>query len=407
MSSASRRSSLILEPLKGLGVAALLVVMMLWLSGTFVEKVEPGPPAAKPPPPALKTQRVELKNFPLILEQAGSVRTRNEAQVSSRIMAQVREISVREGQEVKGPESQAGEGATVLARLDDRDIQARLRQAQSQLQGVEKAAQSARSKLQAAKAQLEAAKAQAVQAEEDFRRIQQLFQDKAATGQQLDHARAQKAMAEARERAAKEEVEAVQAELQRIEAQRREVEAAVAEARVMLSHTWIQAPFSGKVTRKLVDVGDMVGPGKPLFILETSSEPELHAVVSESLLPALRIAQRLEVQVDSLDRTLEGSVREITPAADPATRTVLVKVSLPAEQGLISGLFGRIRIPFGTYQALVVPSRAVRQVGQLHLVDVKGREGHPERRFVSLGNLQGELVEVLSGLQEGEEVVLP
>lgn len=407
MSGASRKASIILQPLKGLGVAALLVLMMLWLSGAFVEKVEPGLPAAKPPPPALRTQKVELRSFPLMLEQVGSVRTRNTAQVSSRIMAQVTEILVREGQEVKGPESQSEQGATVLARLDDRDIQTRLRQAQSQLQGAERAAQVARSRLQGAKAQLEAARAQAVEAEEDFRRIQQLYQDRAATGQQLDRARAQKATAQARERAAKEEVEAVQAELQRIEAQKGEAQAAVAEARVMLSHTIILAPFSGRVTRKLVEVGDMVAPGKPLFILETSSEPELHAVVSESLLPALEVGQRLEVQVDSLDRTLEGSVREITPAADPATRTVMVKVSLPKGQGLISGLFGRIRIPFGTYQALVVPRGAVRQVGQLHLVDVKGPDGHPERRFVSLGNLQGELVEILSGLQEGEEVVLP
>ncbi|MEJ5376649.1 MAG: efflux RND transporter periplasmic adaptor subunit [bacterium] len=406
MSQDSRWKSAILEPLKGLGVAALLVVMMLWLSGAFVEKVEPGPPVPKAPPPPLKTQRVELRSFPLILEQMGSLRTRNEAQVSSRIMAQVKEVHVREGQEVTGPDSQ-GEGATVLAKLDDRDIQARLRQAQSQLQAVERALPSARSRLQAARAQLEAAKAQAVQTEGDFRRIQQLYQDRAATGQQLEHARAQKEVAEARQRAALEEVQALQAEIHRIEAQRQEAEAAVAEARVMLSHTRIQAPFSGKVVRKLVEVGDMVTPGRPLFILETSSQPELHAVVSESLLPSLRVGQSLEVQVDSLDRTLQGMVREITPSADPTTRTVLVKVSLQPGEGLMSGLFGRIRVPFGSYQALVVPWPAVRQVGQLHLVDVKGPDGHPERRFVTLGNLQGELMEILSGLKEGEEVVLP
>ena len=406
MSQASRMRSLLLEPLKGIGVAALLVLTMLWLSGAFVEKVEPGPPAPVPPAPQLQTQRVEARVFPLILEQVGSLRTRNEAQVSSRIMAQVREIPVREGDEVSGPDPQ-GKGATVLARLDDRDIQARLRQAQSQLQGVERAAQSLRSRLQAARAQVEAAAAQALQAQEDFKRIQQLHQERAATGQQLDHARAQKSMAEARQRAAMEEVQAIQAEIQRIEAQRGEAEAGLAEARVMLSHTTIQAPFSGRVTRKLVEVGDMVAPGRPLFLLETSSEPELHAVVSESLLPVLRVGQRLEVKVDSLDRTLEGLVREITPTADPATRTVLVKVTLGAQEGLVSGLFGRMRIPSGTYRALVVPSRSVRQVGQLQLVEVRGPDGHPQRRFVTLGNTHGDLVEVLSGLQEGEEVVLP
>lgn len=406
MSHGPRTKSLILEPLKGLSVAALLILMMFWLSGGFVKKVEPGTPAPKPPPPALTSQKVELRSFPLILEQVGSVRTRNEAQVSSRIMAQVREILVREGDQVRGPDL-SGQGATVLAKLDDRDIQARLRRAQSQLQAVEKAAHSMRSRLQAAKAQVEAAKAQAVQAEGDLRRIEQLHRDRAATGQQLDHARAQKAVAQAREQAALQEVQAVESEIQRTEAQRREAEAALSEAMVMLSHASIQAPFSGRVTRKLVDVGDMVAPGKPIFIMETSSEPELHAVVSESLLPVIGLGQRLEVQVDSVERTLEGTVREITPSADPATRTILVKVALPAQDGLVSGLFGRIRIPSGTYQALVVPARSVRQVGQLHLVDVRGADGHPDRRFVILGKVHGEVVEVLSGLREGEEVVLP
>ncbi len=406
MSRGSRARGLALGPLKGLGVAALLVVMMLWLSGAFVDKVEPGPPLAKPPPPDLKTQRVQLQAFPMLLEQVGTVRTRKEAQVSSRIMAQVREVLVREGDEVKGPDPR-GQGATILARLDDRDIQARLRQAQSQLQAVEKAVHSMRSRLQAARAQVEAAKAQARQAEADLGRIEQLHKERAATGQQLDHAKAQKSVAEARHHAALQEVQALEAEIQRTEAQRAEVEAAVTEARVMLSHTSIQAPFSGRVTRKLVDVGDMVAPGRPLFIIETSSEPELHAVVSESLLPVIKVGQRLEVQVDSLERTLDGTVREITPSADASTRTILVKVALPARDGLVSGLFGRLRIPSGTYQALVVPAKAVRQVGQLHLVDVRGPDGHPERRFVIIGGAHGDTVEVLSGLREGEEVVLP
>lgn len=405
MSSGANAGRLTLEFLKGLALTALLVMTMLWLSGAFVDKVQPRTPSATPAPPSLVTHRVEMRSFPLMIEQMGTVRTRTEAQVSSRIMAQVREILVREGDEVRGPDAQ-GQGATILARLDDRDIQARLRQAESQLQAVGRARRAAQSKLEAARAQVEAAKASMDQAKSDYGRMEQLHKERAATGQQLDQARAHRDMTQARHRAALQEAQAVEAEIQRIDAQRAELEAGLQEARVMLSHTVIQAPFSGRVTRKLVEVGDLVVPGRPILVLESPSHPELHAVVSESLLPSLRLGQVLTVQVDSLGRTMDGRLLEIVPSADPTTRTLLVKVGLEPQPDLVSGLFGRVRIPAGTYQALVVPASAVRAVGQLHLVDVKGPDGHPERRFVTLGNPQGEMIEVLSGLKEGEEVVL-
>jgi multidrug efflux pump subunit AcrA (membrane-fusion protein) len=98
-------------------------------------------------------------------------------------------------------------------------------------------------------------------------------------------------------------------------------------------------------------------------------------------------------------------VREILPQADPLTRTILVKVDLPKDAGLVSGLFGRLRVPIGDYSTLVVASSAIRQSGQLYLVQVLEEPGVPARRFVQIGPEHGPLVEVLSGVQEGDEVV--
>ena len=64
-------------------------------------------------------------------------------------------------------------------------------------------------------------------------------------------------------------------------------------------------------------------------------------------------------------------------------------------------------MPYGKYEALVAPKEAVREVGQLYLVNVLDHEGYPQRRFVTLGKDHGDLVEILSGLNEGEEVVFP
>jgi RND family efflux transporter MFP subunit len=175
----------------------------------------------------------------------------------------------------------------------------------------------------------------------------------------------------------------------------------------MLSYTTIEAPFSGRLVRKTVDAGDMVMPGQPLFVIETSTEPELHAVVAESLVAAMKLDQKLDVRIDAIGQTLQGTVREIVPQADPRTRTLLVKIALPPQPGLVSGQFGRLGVPTGTYQAMVIPARAVRQVGQLQLVDVIDAQGVPHRRFVTLGRPHDDLVEVLSGLKPGEQVVIP
>lgn len=390
---------------KGLGVLVLLILIMMWLAGAFVSKVKPGSPEARQKPQKLNTVRVEKTAYPLVIDQVGSLRAQNEAEVSSRIMAQVKEILVREGERVAG--SDQNSTPTVLARLDDRDIQAKLKQAQSQSLAMDRAIEVARAKVAAAKAQAESARASKENAASDYRRYQELKRSQAATGQQLDRVRTQNDIAQARAAAALEELQAAQGEISRAKAQKEQAEAAISEAKAMLSYTVIQAPFTGQVVRKMINVGDMTSPGKPLFFLETPSRPELHAALSESLIQYLKTGQELEVRIDALDLTLKGKVREIVPQSDPSTRTVLVKVSLPPEKRLVNGLFGRLRIPYGRYDALVIPAGAVSEIGQLSMVEVLDPEGYPQRRFVTLGEHHGNLVEVLSGIKEGEEVVIP
>jgi multidrug efflux pump subunit AcrA (membrane-fusion protein) len=394
------------EVAKGLGVLALLVLLMVWLAGAFVKKIEPGPATPRTEAPRLSTQKVQRQVYPLLLAQMGTVRARTEAMVSSRIMAQVKDILVKEGETVLGSEEK-GSVVTVLALLQDADIKARLLQAEAQSEALERGIEAARARLGAARAQVEGAHANREKALTDYRRSEDLRRNEAATGQQVEHAKAQKDSAEATYLAAIQEVRAGESEVKRLQAQRDQAEAAVAEARIMLGYTVIRAPFTGKVVRKLVNIGDMASPAQPLFMLETASHMELHAFLSESLIPRIALGQELEVRIDALDRTFPGVVREIVPKSDPTTRTVSVKVTLPPDAGLVNGLFGRLSVPYGTYEALVVPRQTVREVGQLMLVEVVGSDGHPQRRFVTLGQAHDGLVEVLSGLQENEAVVVP
>ena len=391
---------------KGLGLVLLLVVMMMWLSGTFMDKVEPGPPVKLPRPPKPRTAKVESRVFPLFLEQVGNLRAMTEARVSSRIMAQVKEVLVHERDHVSGGNGPT-ESATLMARLDDRDIKAKLRQARSQVVAMKRAIDAAREKVGAAKSQVEAARANLKRAAADLKRYEDLHRRHAATGQQLQNIRTQKEVAAARLAGARQEVKAAQREIERIQAQMAEAQAAVTSARVTLSYTEIRAPFTGLVVKKMVDVGDMAVPGQPLFLLEIPCRPELRAFVSDSLIPRLRVGQELNVHIDALNRDFKGTIREIAPKSDPATRTVVVKVSLPPDEDLVNGLFGRLAVPYGEYETLVVPVKAIRKVGQLNLVEVLDPEGYPHRRFVTLGRRHEGVVDVLSGLKRGEEVVIP
>jgi len=399
-------------PLWGIGkvllLMAILVVMMLWLSGTFIEKIRADTRVATKTTSAaaVKSQPVETQVFPLLVDQVGTVQTRTRAEVAGRIMAQAREVVVHEGQIVTGPEVGKDGGATVLARLDSRDVEAKLSQAQTQVTAAEKALAGAMAQLAAAEAQRQVTEAQATQALTDFKRMEGLAASGAATTQQLDHARAQKDVAEAQVRAAAQQVVAVRSDTARLEAQKEQAIAAVREAQVMLSFTTIEAPFSGRVVRKTVDAGDMVMPGQPLFTIEKSAEPEFHAIVAESLVAGVKLDQKVEVRIGALQQTLQGTVREIVPQADPRTRTLLVKIALPPQADLVSGQFGTLAVPTGTYQALVIPARAVRHVGQLQLVDIVDNKGVPHRRFVTLGRPHGDLVEVLSGLKPTERVAV-
>ena len=387
-------------------LTAFLAFLILWLSGSFREKVQPGPPAPRPAPEDVKTWLVEQRTYPLVLEQVGTVETETEAGIASRIMAQVLEVSVQEGDPVTGP-GEGGAGGTVLARLDDRDIRARLETVLSRATALDRGIAAAKARLEGIRAQGEAAAASLRQARSDHERYKDLHENRAATGQQFEQARARFEVAQARVRESVQGEQAARKEIEQLEARKTEVEAAASETRVQLSHTVLRAPFSGRIAQKSVEAGSMVAPGQVLFLLEIPRRIELEAVASESVIARIRPEMKLDVRVDALQRTFEGTVRRILPRADPATRTFTVKIALPEDPALAAGLFGRVLVPAGQYEALVVPVSAVREVGQLRLVRVPGEDGHPRRRFVTLGQRHGTVVEVLSGLAEKERVVVP
>ena len=226
-------------------------------------------------------------------------------------------------------------------------------------------------------AKVDQAKAVLDQARRDFARQEKLIATNATTRQEFDAAQA------------------------RVEVG----EAAVSEAETMMSYARVTAPFDGVVTRKLADVGDLAMPGKPLLEIEAPTDLRFEADLPEALLASVKLGAKMNVNVSSVNKPLEAVVSEIAPVADPVSRTFQVKLDLPDADGLRTGQFGRVSVPVTEVMLLLVPKTAVIKRGQMEFVFVVS-EGKAALRLVKTGKSINGQVEILSGLEEGEQVVI-
>lgn len=196
-----------------------------------------------------------------------------------------------------------------------------------------------------------------------------------------------------------------QAEYDNAQAKARVASAAVAEAETMLGYTKVTAPFAGVITRKHADVGDLATPGKPLLEMEDSRALRLEADVPEAVVGKVSLGDKLAVRISAMEETVEGVVSEIAPAADSSSRTFLVKLDLPSAPELRAGQFGRVAMPVGETSSLRVPASVVVVRGQMEIVFVVN-QGAAQLRLIKTGKRVGGEVEVVSGLEAGEKVVI-
>jgi RND family efflux transporter MFP subunit len=186
-----------------------------------------------------------------------------------------------------------------------------------------------------------------------------------------------------------------ESQLAMAEATLREVETAAGYARIV-------APFDGVVVARSVDPGDLAAPGMPLLVVESAGPREVVLAAGVEIAQGLRAGQT--VPVTSRDgRTTDGRIRAIAGGADPATRTVDVRVAVPDDWP--SGVSVTAFLPAGMRAGVSVPAAAIVRRGQLTGVRVV-TEGGVVLRWVRLGRTLGDRVEVLSGLEVGERVAL-
>ncbi len=168
-----------------------------------------------------------------------------------------------------------------------------------------------------------------------------------------------------------------------------------------------RSPVTGTVLKKNVIEGQYVKEGDELYLLADLSDIWLYVSVYEYELGAVRAGQSVTASVASFPgRAFEGRITFVDPVVDPASRTARLRVELPnADRSLRPGMFANAELKVAAGTKLAVPKSAVLDTGVRQLVYVKMGETTFQPREVKVGAVAGDVVEVVSGLHEGEEVV--
>lgn len=349
-----------------LGTAAILLFLNVLGCSSERETVSAAPETVS----NVSVVSAQAVVVPDVVEAVGTLRAAETSQLAAQMMGNIVEIRAREGDRV-----QRGQ---VLAVIDEAQPRAALDRATA----GELVAQQ----------ESTASESDFALAEATFKRYQTLYDRKSVSPQEFDEIKARYQGSQAR----REMAYAGQAQ----------AKAVLQQAHTALSYTRIVAPFDGVITEKKADVGTLASPGMQVFTVEDLRRHRLEASVNESDLRYVRQGQQVPVLVDALgDRQLKGKVVEIVPTADPASRSFVVKVELPSDPSLRSGLFGRAEFARGERSALLIPRTAVVEHGQLQGIYVLDQNKVAGLRYITLGRPSAGQVEVLAGLQTGETFV--
>jgi len=318
-------------------------------------------PAPKPVAPAavqVPTATVEIRDIALTTTAEAVIEAVRQSTVSAQIAGRIVDLRFDVGDFVKKGE--------VIARIDERAV------TQAEAASV---------------AQVREAQAALANARAQFERAKQLLAQKFISQAALDQAEAAYKAAQAR----------VSALL-----------AGAGAAATERSFATIVAPYSGVVSARHVELGEMATPGRPLLTGFDPSTLRVVATVPQAQVAAIQALGKARIEVPSLGRWVDVKSMTLVPAADPRTHTTQVRLELPADvRGVYPGVYARAHFVIGSAPRLLVPRAAVLNRSEVTAVYVVDEQGRPHLRQVRLGSAGDESsIEVLAGLKPGERVAL-
>lgn len=365
--------------------------VLLFLSGCKRESHEQDAAAVTPVAPVASVVRAPLATS---FHAAGVFVPFQEVELHAKVAGYIRHIHVDIGDRVRQGE--------VLATLDVPELNAQVTGAEAGVRQSKEQITRARSEVLRAQADYDAVKTAA-------ERLQQVSSAKPGliAQQELDNALAKERAGAAQVDAAKAAQSAMQQQLGVSQASHQQVSA-------MADYSRITAPFSGIVTWRYADTGALIQAGTsnsgsaPVVKIAQVDTLRLRLPVPASLAPFVHVGDLAQVRVDALNRTFSGSVTRSTGALDAATRSMQVEIDLPNRDGSLSpGMYADVSLNIQrTGDALVVPIQAVDQSGAQPFVLLVNSANKIEKRAVRTGVATANRIEILSGVQQGNRVIV-
>ncbi|MBA6151348.1 efflux RND transporter periplasmic adaptor subunit [Gelidibacter maritimus] len=294
------------------------------------------------------------------LSVSGKIQATNSADLSTRMMGYVNNVHVNVGDKVRKGQ--------LLVSINNADLQAKQAQVNA---GITEATVAFNN------------------AKKDYNRFQSLFESASASQKEMDDMTANYEMAKAR--------------LESANQMKNEINA-------QFAYSNITAPFSGIVTSKNIETGDMANPGVPLISIETPGEFEVIASVPETEISQIKKNTEVSVMVKSINETLKGTVTEVSSSAKNTGGQYLVKIALDkTKANILSGMFVTVQFPIekkASTELVLVPTEAIITNGQLTGVYTISQSNTAILRWLRLGRTFGDQVEVLSGLSADESYIV-
>lgn len=306
----------------------------------------------------LATAPVQVREVEQTYSIDGVVEATRQSTVSAQISGRVKGIYFDVGDRVSKGQ--------VILRIDEREATQALAGSKAQQSQAEAALQNARL---------------------NYERSQQLFEQKFISQAALDKAKSDYEVAKAQAAASA---------------------AGAEQSALMQSYTAVIAPYSGVVSARMVEMGEMVTVGKPLMTGFDPSQLRVIASVPQDKLKDIGSHPGVTVEVPSLSRWIKAASVTVQPSADIRTHSTQVRVDLPSNQpGVYPGMFVRTHFVVGKEKKMLIPASAVVRHSEVVAVYVVDDKGAPHLRQVRLGetNEQNE-IEVMAGLNVGERVAI-
>lgn len=291
---------------------------------------------------------------------SGQVTSKETAVISTRVMGFVTSFKVKVGDKV-----QKGQ---LLATISNGDILAKRAQGQAMLTEAEAALKDAR---------------------KDYERFEELYEQKSASAKEFENATLHYNSIKAKTEAARQ--------------MKNEVDA-------MLIYTNLTAPFSGTVTQRNLDEGSMANPGMPILMIEQGGLYEVRASVSESDILRVKTGMTAELTIQSIGKKFSGKVLEVSTSSQYSGGQYFIKISIPTEPVLFSGMYVNVSIPVAKAKSVInnilVPAAALVYKDQLTGIYTISQSNTALLHWVKIGKAYGNQVEILSGLSADEKFIL-